>query len=291
MDFRYLPPSEIIEVHRDMPFKEIKKPEPKTIRALERGLEVMQIMQEHGPATLNDIYHASGLPRPTILRVLRTLEQAGWIRRGLADSLYRNSFKMERMVDGLDHTDRLAEITAPFLDALCRKASWPAELTVLSSSGLHMELKETSRASSPFLLNRDNVGHLINIPLSSVGRAYLAFCGAEEGNEIIDRLKKTTSIANRIVRNDAAFQKILDEVRSAGYALREPSFGGGQNPLKSSFDDGLNAVAVPILSSKGVLGCLTLAWIRKAAPIEDIVDEYLADLIKAAEDISDQYEK
>ena len=267
-----------------------QKTEPKTIRALERGLEIMQILQEHGRASLNDLYHASSLPRPTILRVLRTLDQAGWIRRGLGDGLYRNSFKIERLVEGLDQSDRLAEIAAPHLDMICEKASWPAELTVLSSSGMHMELKETSRASSPFLLNRDNIGHMINFPLSSVGRAYLAFCGDDERSEIIERLKKSTSIANRSVRNDAGFKKILDEIRQAGYATREPSFGGGQNPLKSSFDDGLDAVAVPILAKKGVLGCITLAWIRKAAPIKEIVDEYLDDLQTAAKDIAAQFE-
>ncbi|MBT3917327.1 MAG: helix-turn-helix domain-containing protein [Rhodospirillaceae bacterium] len=263
---------------------------PKTIRALERGLEIMQILQEHGQASLNDLYQSSGLPRPTILRILRTLDQAGWIRRGLGDGLYRNSFKIERLVEGLDQSDRLAEIAAPHLDMICDKASWPAELTVLSSSGMHMELKETSRASSPFLLNRDNIGHLINFPLSSVGRAYLAFCGDDERAQIIGRLKKSTSIANRSVRNDTGFNKILDEIRQTGYATREPSFGGGQNPLKSSFDDGLDAVAVPILAKAGVPGCITLAWIRKAAPVQEIVADYLEDLQTAAQDIAAEFD-
>ncbi|MDP6258564.1 MAG: hypothetical protein QGH63_05685 [Rhodospirillales bacterium] len=54
-------------------------------------------------------------------------------------------------------------------------------------------------------------------------------------------------------------KKILDEICQVGYATRKPSFGGGQNPLKSSFDDSLDAVAVPILATKGVLGS-ALRW-------------------------------
>ena len=87
-----------------------EKQKPKTIRALERGLEVMQILQQKGMATLNEVYQESGLPRPTILRVLRTLEGAGWVRRGLDDGLYRNSFKIQGMVNRLNQTARLAEI-------------------------------------------------------------------------------------------------------------------------------------------------------------------------------------
>ena len=124
-----------------------------------------------------------------------------------------------------------------------------------------------------------------------MGRTYLSFCGDDERSEIIGRLKKSTSIANRSVKNDARFKKILDEICQVGYATRKPSFGGGQNPLKSSFDDGLDAVAVPILPTKGVLGCITLAWIRKAAPIKEIVDDYLEDLQTAAQDIAAQFEK
>ena len=270
---------------------ENNKSQPKTIRALERGLDIMQILQAKGSATLNVIYQVSGLPRPTILRVLRTLERAGWVRRGLEDGLYRNSFKIEGMVNSLDHTDRLAEMTAPHLDALCRKASWPSDLTIFNSDGLYMELKETSRSLTPFLLNRDSIGHKINLPLSAVGRAYLAFCNKNECAIILAKLRKSRNLANKIIHNEKIFLNDLAEIRRTGYAIREPSFGGGQKPLRSEFDDGLNAVAVPIQLNKKILGCISLVWLRKALPTQEIVRKYLIDLQKAATEISNQLNK
>lgn len=266
-------------------------PEPKTIRALERGLNIMQILQTKGSATLNEIYQVSRLPRPTILRILRTLEGAGWVRRGLDDGLYRNSFKIEGMVSSLDHTDKLAEISTPYLDALCRKASWPSELTVLNSSGLYMELKETSRSLTPFLMNRDNIGHKINLPLSAVGRAYLAFCDENERAKLLAHLRKSQNLANKIIHDEKKFSNDLSKIRGIGYATREPAFGGGQEPLRSVFDDGLNAIAVPIQLDKTVLGCLSLVWLRKAVPKQDIIKEYLTDLQNAAREISNQFNK
>jgi IclR family mhp operon transcriptional activator len=268
-----------------------KKSQPKTIRALERGLEIMQILRKKGSATLNEIYQVSGLPRPTILRVLRTLEGAGWVRRGLDDGLYRNSFKIGGMVGSLDHTDRLAEIAAPYLDSLCRKATWPADLTVLNTEGLFMQLKETSRSLTPFLLKRDSIGHQINLPLSAVGRAYLAFCNENDCISILNKLRAAKNVANIPIQNKKKFACELADIRQVGYATRAPSFGGGLKPLRSEFDDGLNAVAVPIKLGKKVLGCLSLVWIRNAIPINDIVIKYLDDLHDAANDISKQYEK
>jgi IclR family mhp operon transcriptional activator len=257
----------------------------KTIRALERGLNVIELLQK-GPSTLNDIYKMSDLPRPTILRILRTLEGAGWVRRGLGDGLYRNCFKIGHMVAGLDHTDRLAEIAAPYLDALCQIASWPSDLGVLNKRGLHMELKETSRASSPFILNRDSIGHLINIPLSAVGRAYLAFCTNTERDVLLNRLKLSSSIDNKVVRQEHEFSNILQEIRLAGFATRDTSFGGGQKPFRSDFDDGLNAIALPIIPHQEIVGCITLVWIRKAASIQEITTDYLVDLQNAANNIT-----
>jgi IclR family transcriptional regulator, mhp operon transcriptional activator len=270
---------------------EKKIPQPKTIRALERGLNIMQILQTKGFATLNEIYQIAGLPRPTILRILRTLEGAGWVRRGLEDGFYRNSFKIEGMVSSLDHTDKLAEISTPYLDALCRKASWPSDLTVLNSSSQYMELKETSRSLTPFLLNRDNIGHKINLPLSAVGRAYLAFCDENECTRILAHLKKSRNLANRIIHDEEKFLNDLSKIREVGYATREPAFGGGQEPLRSEFDDGLNAIAVPIQLDKRILGCISLVWLRKAVPTQDIIERYLIDLQNAAREISNQFDK
>ena len=261
----------------------------KTIRALERGLHVMQILQQKRAATLNQVYQATDLPRPTILRILRTLEGAGWVRRGLGDGLYRNSFKIKGMLKGLDDSDRLAEIAAPFLDILCREASWPSDLAVIHHEKVYMELIETSRTKTPFLLKRDEIGHMINIPLSAMGRAYLAFCDQSERDDIINNLKETKSAANQIVKNKKIFLNDLEKIKINGYATREPSFGGGERPLKSSYDDGLQAIAVPIRIEGKVIGCISLVWVRQAATIEEIVEKFLINLKETANKIEITY--
>ena len=50
------------------------KTKKKTIRALERGIVVVNIINQTGPASLKSIYEQSALPRPTLLRILHTLE-------------------------------------------------------------------------------------------------------------------------------------------------------------------------------------------------------------------------
>ena len=262
---------------------------PKTIRSLERGLHVLTILEDLSPASLKQIYQASGLPRPTLLRILRTLEGARLVRRGTGDGLYRNSFRLQNMVSKLDDGDRLAECAAPVLNRLCAKFLWPVDLAVVNPEGPYMELRETSRPNSPFLINLDQIGFQVSIPLSAAGRAYLAFCGDEEQADLLARVRESDDPQNKSARDISAFEEVLRTVRRQGYAVRDPSFGGGQRALRSLYDDGLQAIAVPVSAADKTHGIIALQWIRKAAKVDQMVQEYLGDLQAAAREIAAQY--
>lgn len=264
---------------------------PKTIRALERGLEVMQYLQHKRAATLNDIYKSTGLPRPTLLRILRTLELGGLVRRGIGDGLYRNSFKLQRLAENLDESDRLAEIVAPTLDKMCQRVLWPSDLCVLrEGADIYMEVKETSRPSSPFTVNRISIGQQINLPLSAVGRAYLAFCSDEDRERLLTRLMESDDPNNQLVRNQARFGATLDEVRQQGYALRDPIYIHGHRGVTPFGDGRLQAIAVPVFCHETVCGSVTLVWLRGAMEIDEFVERHLPELQDAAREITEELE-
>ncbi len=264
--------------------------ETKTIRALERGLDVMRALEDQRAASLNDLYIATGLPRPTLLRILHTLEKAGIVRRGIGDGLYRSTFGLRRLGGELDEHDYLAEVAAPLLDKLCEQVKWPSDLIVYNSTrGDCMEIKETSRPNSPFTVNRDHIGHLISIPLSAVGRAYLAFCSEEERNEILAILRASEKPANRLVRATRRFEAVLEQVRKDGYATREPNFSGGDYATDRFYDDGIAAIAVPLRDSNAIYGCINLIWLRKAMREAEFVAEHLGVFQATAAEITAAY--
>lgn len=49
----------------------------KTVRALERGLDVLIEVQTRKAASLHELHQATGLPKATLLRMLVTLGQKG----------------------------------------------------------------------------------------------------------------------------------------------------------------------------------------------------------------------
>jgi IclR family transcriptional regulator, mhp operon transcriptional activator len=254
-----------------------------TVRGLERGLRVLKMVRAKPTSALHEIHAATRLPKPTLLRILRTLEQAGMVRRRLADGRYQIGAEVYRVSRKPDRYDRLAEVAGPVLDRLCRKLEWPSDLAV--PGGDHMEIRETSRPLSPFVLNHDQIGHQINWVLSGHGRAYLAFCAERERQSLLDLLQRSGISENRLAFDTAKLNRIFADVRRRGYATRDPTHVGGFYG-RPPYSDGLAAIAVPVWWGGQVYGAINLVWLKNAHSVEHIVAHHLADLQAAAAEIS-----
>ncbi len=255
----------------------------KTIQSLERGLRVLQALHATPISSLHDVHLLTGLPKPTLLRILHTLERSGLVSRRLADGRYRISGIQTRLTRKRDRYARVAEAAAPVLDRLCQKVSWPSDLMV--PAGDHMEIRETSRTQSPFLTyyTKDRVGTPVNWLLSAVGRAYLAYCPDMERRKLTDLLRRSDKPENWLARDPKRLERILSETRAIGYATRDPVFVGG--PYGGQLPDGLAAIAVPLLDRGRVHGVINIIWPKPARTIEEMVKSHLGDLQTAAVEI------
>ncbi len=93
-----------------------------TIRSLERGLMVLQAMQENPISSLHDIYQQTRISKPSLLRILYTLEHSGLVSRRLADGRYRISTNLSHLARKRDRYDHVAEAAAPVLDRHVRRS-------------------------------------------------------------------------------------------------------------------------------------------------------------------------
>jgi IclR family mhp operon transcriptional activator len=254
-----------------------------TIRGLKRGLLVLQALQANSILSLHEIHLATGLPKPTLLRVLHTLEEFGMVSRRLADGHYRVS-TVASTPRKRDRHDRVAEAAAPVLDRLCQKVSWPSDLFV--PVGDHMERRETSRLRTPYFSHPSylsRVGQPVNWLMTGVGRAYLAFCPPQERETTIRLLRKSDQFEDQLARDPKRLERVLAETRARGYGTRDPAFIGGL--YRAPTDDGLSGIAVPLLDRTRVHGSINILWIRSAMTIEECAARYLADLKDAAVEI------
>jgi IclR family mhp operon transcriptional activator len=266
-------------------------PRVDTIKGLERGIRVLQVLQSQQIASLHAIFLATAISKPSLLRILNTLERAGMVTRRLADGHYRLSASSD-VVRRRDRYDRVAEAAAPVLTRLCERVKWPSDLFV--PAGDHMEKRESSRPYSPLVFpsGRDAlVGRRVGWLMTGVGRAYLAWCPEKEREGILGRLRKSDNPQDWLAHDLKRLDRILSETRRRGYATRDPSFGGGgygdfpgggDGPLR---DDGLAAIVVALSDGTRVHGSINILWIKTAYSIEDFASRHLGDLQAAAREI------
>jgi IclR family transcriptional regulator, mhp operon transcriptional activator len=268
--------------------KRLKSPMPRVerIKGLERGLKVLQVLQSQPIVSLHDIFVATAISKPSLLRILTTLEAAGLVSRRLADGHYRLS-TLTGVMRERDRHDRVAEAAASVMVRLCEKVKWQCDLHV--PAGNHMERRESTRAFSPLAAHKFGwIRNPVRFPapwlVAAVGRAYLACCSEREREQILRRLRKSNEPVDRLARDPKRLDTILNEVRRRGYATRDPSFVGGIYG-SPAYDDGLAAIAVALSGRTRVYGSINLLWVKTAFAVEEFAARHLADLQQAAREI------
>lgn len=260
-----------------------------SIRALERGIEVLRLLRTHEGTELRALHAATGLPKPTLLRILHTLERGGLARRSMFDGQWRRAAVWAPPHTTTVADQQLAEIAAPKLVALQRRVLWPSDLLVYRDFA--MVLAESSRRLSGLAMNpRYHVGYRVDLFLSAPGRAWLAFCSEAEREAVMAHFRAQAP-ANP--RSAAVFRheigSILEQTRRQGYGVRDAIFGGSDEAM-SVFDDGLDAIAVPVPTATGVHAVINLVWPRRYDLRAKVVEANLRELIATAEAIGHAFD-
>lgn len=254
----------------------------KQIRALMRGLQVIEAMnQSDFPMSLNGIHQATKLDRATLLRILHTLEEAGWVYRGLGDQCYRITYQIHELGLKISTNDALAQLAAPVLEELQGELIWPSDISIYN--GVSMQVVETTRKRTPFIVNREVMGAKPDMLHSAMGRAYLAFCPDREREAILYRLRNSDSKEGELARKQQQVDELLADIRKKGYAERETGYWGAV----ANFGGQISAIAVPVLLMDEVQATINLVWLTGTSDQQQIEEVFLPRLQQSAATIAD----
>lgn len=253
----------------------------KTIRAFERGLQVLELLGAEPTVSLDELHRRSGLAKATLLRILRTAIEAGWVHRRPSDGHYQLARAVQDLGNRVGREHILGEVAAPYLEKLQRVAGWPSDIAVSPSPG-QIEILETSRFRAPFAINRLVLGFRPSMAFSALGRAYLAFLPPEERDLHLKWLSQSGQQQERRYVASAAFLQELEETKARGFGCRAPGYWGRM----VDHGDDLSAIAVPIRQDDHVQAVLSLVWISNVMEQAEVIDRSLEDLKATASAIS-----
>lgn len=257
----------------------------KPIESLARGLLVLQTLQEMRAASLHDLHLATGIPKPTLTRILHTAHRAGLVWQRMVDGAFLPSHVQHRMEP--DDDAWLVEIASPVLEELSRRLQWPSVLAVPRLD--YMETLETNSSRTYFdALPPRPRGFRVNMLGSASGRAYLAFCSRQEFDAVIARLRHKEASTHGLASDDEALRRLVESTRDRGYGIRAPDFGGDYSRPRSEVDDGRESIAIPVRPQERVVATINLTWRRQVMSTTGMIQRHLGDLQAAVRTVEER---
>ena len=250
----------------------------KSVDALRRGLEVLHAIGQSSAVTLADLHRQTGLPKATLLRMLKTLREEGWVERNELEGRYVPAAAPGASGPAAQWRARLSALAAPARATLQKRVPWPTDLAV--RDGTTMLVLDAHRPINGLAVNYRVLGFRPSMLVSSLGRCYVAFCPDDERKTLIARLARSTRGLDRMALRTDALRRLVAQGRAQGYCARDPSDTSADSPER------FGAVSVPVMLGPHVIACLSCAWLPQVTHEQEVVRTCLGPLQDAARAIA-----
>lgn len=244
------------------------------VQSVSRALDLLQALNRQKVASIKQLHDTTGLPKPTIVRLLKTLSAKGYVVNDSRQGGYSVTSLVRALSCGFHGDPLVVEAGRAWAIDLTRQFKWPVAIAVLDKDAVTVRF--STIPDSPISPFHGTVGSRLSLVKRSLGRAYLAFCPAAERNILLQILASSKDPEDAPARRPAALLRSLQPIRNQGFAERDPAV----EPKSSS------TLAVPVMEGERVLATLGLTYFTSAMKRAQAVELYVPQLRSAAENIA-----
>lgn len=241
------------------------------IQSLERGLQVIQAFSQQNPAmTVSEMAKGTGLSRPTVRRILLTLEHLGFAES--RNGLYRLTPRALSLGYAYLSSNNVWSIAHPFMRNFVEKTSESCSISILDG----MDVLYVARVSTKRIMSINlDVGSRLPAYATSMGHVLLA--NLTDG-ELVHYLEKVNfeKFTDKTIIDKEKLKKVLNDVRLKNW--------GG---VDQQFEEGLRSIAVPITNANGkVIAAINCSAHAGRISKQVLREEFLPILQSTAKKIS-----
>ena len=185
------------------------------MQSIERAFDRPEMLAEAGGALVpSELAAASGLPLPTVHRLIRTLVNRGYVRQ---EPCRRYTLGSRLIWLGETSSRMLGASLRPFLAQLVRETGKTANLAMLDGD----EVVYLAQVPSPHSMRMfTEPGCRVRVHCTAVGKAMLAQLPPEQARALLERSDMPASTPTTITDPDLLLAH-LEVIRKQGYAVDE----------------------------------------------------------------------
>lgn len=250
------------------------------IRAAERTLRILACLNRRPSSTIQDLHNDTGLPKPTLVRFLKTMVRAGYVTNDQRQSGYQLTALVTSLSSGYHGDPLVIEAGRPWAIQLTRQLQWPVSIAVLDVDTVVVRLSTV--ADSPVSPFHSTINMHLSLFTKALGRAYLAHCENDEIEAFARRAEHSDDPMTAMIAKDRDYlYTLVRSIRRSGYALRDMR----AEPRNS------NTLAVPIYLGGRVRASLGMTFFRSAIKSNNLFRDYAQKLKQVSAQITSDTER
>ena len=241
----------------------------KVIEPIRRAFIVLEALNRRRSTTLSLLVAETGLPRPTLVRLLQTLIELGYASRVSREAGYRATDHVLALAGGVRFIDHLVDAAIPHMSRFTEEHGWPLYLATISAGA--MAIRHSTAPDSPMAFEAAGYNRKSPLLQGALGRVWLAFSPDDA---------RRAALKSAGVRQTPALMATLERIRRDGYAFTLPP-----RPTR------IHGMAVPILGQEKarqdrVLGSLSIRFPRSVMSEQEVAERFAKRLAVVARTIA-----
>ncbi len=213
-----------------------------TIRAVDRALGVLDLFIEKGDSlTLKEISEYSNQPMPTVLRLLRTLQNRGYVYVDEDTKKYSLGYHIYMLGIHVKQIEEIHRLCIPFMEKLMNKIGLVCHVAILNGDKVII-IEKLFPENKPRYELQSRVGLTVPVHCTSVGKVLIS-----EMSD--DRIKSL--YADKLDRFTDNTITDIDELITVIHRVRQQGFASTHNEHESF----VRCVAYPVFNSQQKIVC------------------------------------
>ena len=242
-----------------------------TVEAAARTLLLLEELNRHRVASIDSLHRATGLPKSTIVRLMKSLCAMGYAANDRRQGGYAVASRVKSLSNGFHGDPLVVEAARPWALAFTEQYHWPIAIAVLDKASVVVRF--STIPDSPVSPFHGTINMQLSLLRRALGRAYIAFCPAGERSMLLDMLARSREPEDALAADRRRALALLAAIRKQGFAERDPLV----EPRSSG------TIAVPIRADGRVLATVGMTYFVSAIDRDDILQRYVP-LVQALAD-------
>lgn len=219
----------------------ITNPPSRQVQSVQTSFEIVQLLQEFGGASLNEVAEQLDLAKSTVHNYLGTLESMGYVVK--QDGTYRLGLRFLTHGMAARNSLHVSDLVQQSLETVTQEIGQSAWWIVEEfGRGIFLETAVPEDGTAIY----GSVGKRSYLHTHAPGKAILAQLPRDEVRDVIDYHGLPTYTTETITDADTLMQE-LDTVRDQGYAVSDGEAALGVQSIGVDFEDpygGTHAIGV-----------------------------------------------